>query len=551
MKRVAFSLLTGIAVCLLTLIVWKSLQDYQAAQIARIAEAESYAARSQLIRNVNSMLRALRDVRDFWADYGHLPRDQWATDAAIEQAHFAGLEVLIWSDESRGTRYVRSADNPVLDYRPGDEEWAKYQQVLATAAQMTGEGMLGPFVDDDVDDDSGDGSEATAEIFIVTSTRDGNGRLVAVVDFRETFSQLLQDESPGYAITVLWGDEILYQRGDAAGDAPGIWVRDGMIETIMGVLWRVVHTPTPDLVRSLKTPAVTGILVTGIGIAVLVGLLTFENDRARSRALSSEVAERKLAELNQDLEKQIAERTSELALRSTDLETITDSVAHDLRNPLNSISVNVQLLQQQYRNVLDDVGWDALKRTSSGVRRMTDILNRLLGLSVVSHATFDPKPLQLQDVVRDVFNELSAAEQEPPVELVVEDLPTANADPTLVRTLIMNLLSNALKYTRDRETRRIEVRSETRNGVVIYSVRDNGPGFDRALRGQLFRAFRRLDNSGGIEGLGLGLDIAARVVRRHGGSIWADSTPGEGAIFCFTLEPGYDGPSEDQSTGSA
>jgi signal transduction histidine kinase len=150
-----------------------------------------------------------------------------------------------------------------------------------------------------------------------------------------------------------------------------------------------------------------------------------------------------------------------------------------------------------------------------------------------------------------VFNELSAAEQEPPVELVVEDLPTANADPTLVRTLIMNLLSNALKYTRDREIRRIEVRSETRNGVVIYSVRDNGVGFDRKLRGQLFRAFRRLDNSGGIEGLGLGLDIAARVVRRHGGSIWADSTPGEGAIFCFTLEPGYDGPSEDQSTGSA
>lgn len=541
MKRLTLSILTALSVCILTVLVWKALHDYQTAQIARIAESESYATRSRLIRHINSMLHAFRDVRDYWAHYGHLPRDQWATDAAIEQAHFSGLEVVIWSDAARGTRYLRTAENPVLDYRPSNEEWSNYEKVLADAGQLPGEGMLGPFIRDDA-------GHKTAELHVVATTPDGNGRLVAIVDSHKLLGHLLQDQSPGYAISVEWGDVVLFQRDDAAGDIPELWVRDGMIETIMGAVWRVEHRPTPALTRSMTTPAVNGILITGLGMALLVGLLTFENDRARSRALSAEVAERKLAELNRDLEQQINERTSELADRSTDLETITDSVAHDLRNPLNSISVNIQLLQQQYTNVLDKAGMDALRRTSRGVGRMTDILNRLLGLSIVSHATFNPHPVAMTEVVKDVFNELSAAEQEPAVELVIADLPPATADLVLVRTLIMNLLSNALKYTRTKKERVIKVGSETRNGVTVYSVRDNGVGFDRKLRGQLFRAFRRLDNNGETEGLGLGLDIAARVVRRHGGSIWADAEPDKGAIFCFTLEPGFDAPDENEST---
>jgi signal transduction histidine kinase len=307
----------------------------------------------------------------------------------------------------------------------------------------------------------------------------------------------------------------------------------------MGTLWRVVHTPTAAFAESLETPAVSGVLVAGVAIALLMGLLVFENDRARSRAAAAEIAERKLAELNRDLESQIADRTAELANRSTDLETITDSVAHDLRNPLNTISVNTQLLEQQYAGVLDVEGMAALHRTATGVRRMTEILNRLLGLSVVSHATFNPQEVDIADVVRDVFDELSASEQPPPVELVLDrDLPPARADLTLVRTLITNLVSNAIKYTRDKEERRVEVRSETREGVVVYSVRDNGIGFDPKLRDQLFRAFKRLDGNL-TDGLGLGLDIAARVVRRHGGVIWADAAEGNGAIFHFTLEAGY------------
>lgn len=531
-RRVVLSVLTTAAVAILTFLSWNVLQEYQTRQIARIAEIESYAARSQLIRNVDTMLSALRDIRDYWDQYGHLPRDQWESDAAIEQSHFEGLEVLVWSDEARGTRYVRDAEHPVFDYRPTDEEWVTYNSLITRAQNAPGEAIIGPFIDDTR-------QKITVEIYVVSSQPDSSGTLVAVVDTQQAFGHLLKDESPGYAISVLWDDVAMYRRGDPARDIPESWRRDGMIETTMGTLWQVVHAPTPPLVESLKTPAVSGVLVAGVAIALLMGLLVFENSRARSRAVAAEVAEQKLADLNHDLEAQIAARTAELADRSTDLETITDSVAHDLRNPLNTISVNTQLLEQQYAAVLDDEGMAALHRTSSGVRRMTEILNRLLGLSVVSHATFNPRDVSIADVVREVFDELGASEQPPPVELVIaKDLPQARADLTLVRTLITNLVSNAIKYTRDKPERRIEVRWDTREGVVVYCIRDNGIGFDPKLRDQLFRAFKRLDGNK-TDGLGLGLDIAARVVRRHGGVIWADASEGEGAVFFFTLAPGY------------
>jgi signal transduction histidine kinase len=260
------------------------------------------------------------------------------------------------------------------------------------------------------------------------------------------------------------------------------------------------------------------------------------------RARAAEAAEQKLTDLNRDLEQQIAERLRELADRTADLETITDSVAHDLRNPLNSISVNTQLLQQQWYAELGVEGREALQRTTANVKRMTEILDRLLGLSVVSQSIFNPQQIDLRDIVLDVFRELSSTEQAPAVDLVVGDLPIAHADPTLVRTLIMNLLSNSIKYTREKPERRIDVDADVRGGDVCYRVRDNGIGFDPESAERIFRAFERLDGNGEADGLGLGLDIAARVVKRHGGRIWAEGRRGEGAAVYFTLAPSADNP---------
>ena len=526
LRRFITSLLLAGIIALLTVVTWKALRDQQHVQVAQIAEAESYAARSQLIRNVDTMLRALADVKEYWLVYGHLPRDQWASDAGIELAHFTGIELILWNDPAREVRYARSAENPVFDYRPTDEEWKSLEKIDARARQMDEDAILGPYIDD-----------AGVTTFEIYMTAGEGAHLVAVVDSGKSFGHWLADESPGYAISVLWNDVSLHKQGEPATGLPESWTREGIIRTSLGTLWRVVHEPTEELARTHDGPAITAVLWTGLAIAVLIGLLLFENGRAQSRALAAEAAEQKVADLNRDLEQQIADRVRELADRTTDLETITDSVAHDLRNPLNSISVNTQLMQQQFAAELGEEGGAALQRTSSSVKRMTEILDRLLGLSVVSQSIFRRQQIDLREIVVDVFGELSSTEQPPAVELVVDDLPGVNADPVLVRTLIMNLLSNAIKYTREKHDRRIEVRSDTRDGVSCYCVRDNGIGFDPESAERMFHAFERLDGNGATDGVGLGLDIAARVVKRHDGKIWAEGRRGEGAAIYFTLEP--------------
>jgi len=530
LKRVITSLLLAGIVALLTVVTWKAIRDQQRFQVAQIAEAESYAARSQLVRNVDTMLRALGDIKEYWLLHGHLPREQWASAAGIELAIFTGIDLVLWSDPARGVRYARSTENPVLDYRPSDEEWRAMQTLDAKARLVNGDAILGPYVDD--------AGRTTFEIYMAAPGSTGDGaRLVAVVDAARSFGHWLADESPGYAISVFWNDVLLHKQGEAAAGLPENWTREGMIRTSLGAVWRVVHEPTEELARAHDGPAINVVLWTGLAIAMLTGLLGFENDRARSRAREAEAAERKLADLNRSLEQQIADRTSELADRTADLETITDSVAHDLRNPLNAISVNTQLMEQQFGAVIGEEGSAALKRTSSSVKRMTEILDRLLGLSVVSQSIFRRQPINLREIVVDVFNELNSTEQAPTIELIVGDLPRVSADAVLVRTLIMNLLSNAMKYTREKRNRRIEVESDMRNGVSRYCVRDNGIGFDPKSAERMFHAFERLDGNGESDGLGLGLDIAARVVRRHGGKIWAEGKPGEGASIYFTLEP--------------
>lgn len=501
------------------------LRDTDASKTALVAEAESYAARSQLIRNIETMLQSLRNVRAYWARYGSVPRDQWTDDAGVEFEHFEGIQAIIWSDSTRDLRYVITAQNPVFDYRPDNAEWQSLSDLLPETRRVEGEAILGPFPSD----------LGTQFHVVLNSTSDGSS-LIAIVEADKTFASLLRDQSPGYAITVLWNDATLYQRGRAANNIPQNWTREGRIRTSTGTTWTVVHTPTLALADSLATPTIDAVLPLGFVIAALLGLIILENGRARFRALAAEKAEQHIAELNKNLEQEVADRTEELANRTFDLQTITDSVAHDLRNPLNSISVNTQVLEQQFASTLGQEGLAALERTTSGIHRMTEILDRLVGLSVASHSTFRRERINMHALVAQVFEEIYLAEPPPPVAFIIEDLPDVDADRTLVQTLVLNLLGNALKYTRAKTQRRIEVTCSTSNGISTYYVRDNGVGFDAQHADRLFQAFERLPGGQKSDGLGLGLMIAARVVKRHNGLIWAEGKKGDGATFGFTLQ---------------
>jgi signal transduction histidine kinase len=526
-SRIILALLAAAIVTLASAVTWRGLTDHEQQQIARIAESESYAARSRLVRSVDTMLRALRDVHIYWSTFGHLPRDQWANDASIELAHFSGIELILWTEPNNALRFARNAANPVFDHRPNDQEWDMYHALLEKSQNLSGEHMLGPYVTAR--------DEILLEVYFVPKSSRIDGTLIAVIDTRKALRGLLGEDSPGFAITVKAGDTVIYQRGEPGKGLPENWTRSGFIETSVGTVWEVIHTPTAELADSMRTPAINAVLYAGVAIAVLMGLLLIETGRANSRAKAAIRAQADLAELNLDLEGQVADRTQDLEERSRDLVTITDSVGHDLRNPLNSISANIQLLEQQFAEPLGRDGEEILERLSSGVRQMVDILDRLLSLSTVSNTEFERERLDMREMAEEIFSELEVSEPGAAVDFLAEDVPNAMGEPVLVQTLLMNLFSNALKYTRSKSVRKVMFSFEIQDGAPAYYVQDNGIGFDSKMAERIFSAFERLPNNGETDGLGLGLDIASRVVRRHEGRIWAEGEPDGGATFWFTL----------------
>jgi PAS domain S-box-containing protein len=262
-----------------------------------------------------------------------------------------------------------------------------------------------------------------------------------------------------------------------------------------------------------------------------------------------------LEDVNGRLEVRVAERTSQLEeqaelLRATnaELEAFSSSVSHDLRAPLRTVAGFARIVEQDYRDVLDETGRRHLAKVREGTIRMGTMIDGLLTFSRLQRRSLNVRRVRLGPLVEEVWDDLAAEREGRTVELTMDALPDGDADPRLLRHVLGNLLSNAIKYTRDRDEARVHVSSHRDEyGVPVYSVADNGVGFDPDYAGKLFEIFQRLHREEEYEGTGVGLALAARIVHRHGGRIWADSVPGAGATFSFTLAvaPGREGAAVD------
>ncbi|MBI2385831.1 MAG: PAS domain S-box protein [Elusimicrobia bacterium] len=257
-------------------------------------------------------------------------------------------------------------------------------------------------------------------------------------------------------------------------------------------------------------------------------------------SMVDDVTERKRAQdelrsLTDQLERRVAERTAELLALNKELETFCYSVSHDLRAPLRAINGFSSLLLANYSGRLDAEGKDHLARTAAAARRMSEIIDDLLDLSRVTRTAMRPVPVDLGALARDIAGQLQAREPERRVDVVIDAGAPALGDPSLLRLLLENLLSNAWKFTSRTAAPRVEVRARREGGRTVYSVRDNGAGFDPAYADKLFKPFSRLHTEGEFAGTGVGLATAARIIERHGGRIWAEGAVGLGAAFHFIL----------------
>ncbi|MFC4159279.1 sensor histidine kinase [Chitinimonas lacunae] len=246
-------------------------------------------------------------------------------------------------------------------------------------------------------------------------------------------------------------------------------------------------------------------------------------------------AEAELAEHQAHLEDLIESRTEALANANRDLEAFSYSVSHDLRAPLRRINGFSHLLEEDYANQFDETARMYLSRIRSGIASMDELIEALLSLGRITRAHLDRAEVDLSVIVRTIIEEFQHAEPERDAVFRISPTTPVYADPALMRVVLQNLLGNAWKYSAKKPQTRIEFGTALCQGRHAHYVRDNGAGFDMAYAAQLFGVFQRLHQHSDFEGTGIGLATVQRVIHRHGGEIWAEAVPGEGATFFFTL----------------
>ena len=220
---------------------------------------------------------------------------------------------------------------------------------------------------------------------------------------------------------------------------------------------------------------------------------------------------------------------------SRELEAFSYSVAHDLRAPLRGMNGFAQLLLDGYGEKFDDEGRDWLSEILLNAKKMASLIDALLSLSRVTRSELRRESIELSKVVRATGAQLAASEPHRTVEWVVQDHLRADLDPHLARALVENLVGNAWKFTAKTRDARIEFGVSTKDGIRAFYVRDNGAGFDMAYANKLFSPFQRLHTTQEFDGTGIGLATVQRIVRRHGGRIWADGIVDGGATFWFSV----------------
>lgn len=275
----------------------------------------------------------------------------------------------------------------------------------------------------------------------------------------------------------------------------------------------------------------------GSEFPVEISLSPLKTGRGRLvMSIIRDVTERKQTEgAIQQLNSELRLRAAQLEEANRELEAFSYSVSHDLRAPLRAISGYVRMLKEDHAGRLDGEGNRLLDVVQGESERMGLLIDDLLAFSRLGRQHMQTKAIDMSALARSVFESLTHGSPVSNLEFEVEPLPTACGDPAMLRQVFANLIGNALKFTRNKPARLITISGCSSDGVPAYCVRDNGVGFDEKYAHKLFGVFQRLHSDEEFEGTGVGLALVQRVILRHGGKVWAEGKPGQGAAFYFTL----------------
>ena len=247
-------------------------------------------------------------------------------------------------------------------------------------------------------------------------------------------------------------------------------------------------------------------------------------------------AEKQIWQLNADLERRVDLRTRELRAANKELEAFCYSISHDLRAPLRAIDGFSRIVVKDYEDRLDEEGQRMLGYVRSGAQQMGQLIDDLLAFSRLGRQALGPSPIDMHTMAQAVFDLQSALEPERKLRLDLNPLPVAYGTQAMIKQVWVNLISNAIKFTKEREVGEIEIGvRDAGEGTHLYYVKDNGAGFDMRYVDKVFGVFQRLHSTEEFEGTGVGLALVQRIVQRHEGRVWAEGKVGGGATISFTL----------------
>ncbi len=344
------------------------------------------------------------------------------------------------------------------------------------------------------------------------------GAVVIRCDLDEINSRLRQYAVIGAAVFFLCSGAVLLL---------SFFLRQGIAEPIVR-LADAARLVSREKNYSVRVPATEGRDEIGTLTEAFNGML--EQIQARNAALQ---------DARDELERRVEQRTAQLKAVNTDLEAFSYSVSHDLRAPVRHIEGFVGIVIEEHGAQLDSTVREYLNRIRSDTKTMNQLIDALLNMGRLSGQEAVCTPTDLTALVRDVRRELEPECDGREIDWQIGTLPTMECDPRLMKQVFVNLLANAVKYTRKRERAVIEVdQITTQEGTPAIFVRDNGAGFDQQYASKLFGVFQRLHRSDEFEGSGVGLATVQRIIQKHGGRVWAEAKVDKGATFFFTLGGG-------------